>query len=226
MDGQFLKLEDPAKAEICIQIIHATILANRPLHLREVGSVAGLPAELCDDVQSLKELVELCGSFLTIRDEIVCFVHPEAKDYFITDKGSSFIPDDKAGEHGKIAHRLLSCMSGTLHMDMCRLTVPGALLKERMSDISLDHIIGIRYACCHWVDHLGRVDNVQLRQAYLVDGGEIHLFLQKYLLYWFEALSLLGQMSAGVLMVKQLQSLIDVGFCFRHTRRTKMLIKH
>lgn len=213
MIGQILNQEDQTEAEVCIQIISATTLVHRPLHLKELESVADLPAELGDDIESLKEIVELCGSFLTIQDQRVYFIHQSAKDYLITGKGSNFIPADKAGEHGKIAYRLLSCMSGTLRMDMCALRVPGALLEE-ISNINMDSIAPIRYACCHWVDHLCQVDLILLKQAYLVDDGEVHKFLQKYLLYWFEALSLMRETSRGVLMIKRLQALVDVSMVY------------
>ncbi|KKP03746.1 hypothetical protein THAR02_04134 [Trichoderma harzianum] len=55
------------ESEICKRILAVVTVARQPLTLQE------LPA-ICD-------LIAQCGSFLTIRDEVVYFVHQSAKDF-------------------------------------------------------------------------------------------------------------------------------------------------
>jgi hypothetical protein len=71
-------------AKPSIEILRAVIAAFRPLTLQELGIVADLPVEHRRDPQALMEYVELCGSFLTVRQEIVYFVHQSAKDYLLS----------------------------------------------------------------------------------------------------------------------------------------------
>jgi hypothetical protein len=40
------------------------------------------------------------------------------------------------------------------------------------------------------------------------------MFLQKHFLYWFEALSLMGKTSEGILAITLLESIIEVGISF------------
>jgi hypothetical protein len=61
------------------------MLTYRPLYLKELVATAGLPEEQSDE---LHVLVDLCGSFLTVREEIIYFIHQSAKNYFITGNGS------------------------------------------------------------------------------------------------------------------------------------------
>ena len=51
----------------------------------------------------------------------------------------------------------------------------------------------LQYACLYWVRH------IQKGESQLQDDGEVHVFLQKHLLHWLEALSLMQKISDGVL---------------------------
>ncbi|KAI9775383.1 MAG: hypothetical protein M1839_001238 [Geoglossum umbratile] len=96
---------DADDVEICEQILSSVTLAYRPIHLKELVVIAGLPEELSDDLQSLNELVELCGSFLTVREETVYFVHQSARDYFSIGNGSKVFPLGQTETHLEIASR-------------------------------------------------------------------------------------------------------------------------
>ena len=62
----------------------------------------------------------------------------------------------------------------------------------------------VQYSCRYWVHHLQR-GNIDL-----YDIDQVHIFLQKHFLHWLEALSLMGKMSEGVLMLTALQSILTV----------------
>ena len=214
MMGQILGMEDSEDVEICKCIIVAVILARRPLHLKELGAIADPSKKLWEDLSSLEELVQLCGSFLTIREDIVYFVHQSAKDFFTTGKGQNIVPSGRQ-EHGKIAYRSLDLMSNTLRKDMCGLQKPGAIVAEAHKRFSRSRFTHVEYACCYWVDHLAECLTDASRDEYdrlrpFNNGEKVKMFLQGHLLHWLEVLSVSGKVSEGVLMLEHLQSLINV----------------
>ncbi len=62
------------------------------------------------------------------------------------------------------------------------------------------------YACFYWVDHIRRSSN-KAQLVVQVDG-----FLQKHLLHWLEALSLLRKLIDAVEMLVQLEDLYVSNF--------------
>jgi hypothetical protein len=195
-------------AESCRRILSSVTLAYRPIPLKELVVIAGLEESL-DDLQSLNELVDLCGSFLTVREEIVFFIHQSAKDYFSSGKGSWIFPLGQEEEHCQITLRSLQVMSDTFKRDICGLQMPGILLDE-LNGVNKDPLTHIQYACCYWVSHLRDASHLPLEQIGLCDSGKVHVFLQKHFLHWLEALSLMGNMSDGVVMVRTLESMLTV----------------
>jgi hypothetical protein len=206
--NQIWRLEDSEDVEFCRRILASVTLACRPVRLKELVSTADLQESL-DDLQSLNELVNLCGSFLTVRDETVYFIHQSAKDYFSTEKGTKIFPLGQAEEHCKIAFRSLQVMSDTLKRDICGLQMPGALLDE-LDSINQEPLSHIRYACYYWIPHFCDASHLQHDQVSLCDGGMVYAFLQEHLLHWLEALSLIGNMSEGAVMVKILEDMLTV----------------
>ena len=66
--------------------------------------------------------------------------------------------------------------------------------QQRFSQSRFTHL---EYACCYWVDHLAKhltdsSRNNHNQPSLFGTGGEVMVFLWKYLLYWLEVLSLLG----------------------------------
>lgn len=81
------------------------------------------------------------------------------------------------------------------------------------NDISMPHagpdpLSPIRYSCAHWVDHLR--DKNALGRGDLGDDGIVSSFLRKHLLHWFEALSLIQHVSAGVVSIAMLEAILTV----------------
>jgi len=203
------QIENGESAKFCKQILSSITLTLRPIHLKELVTTAGLQEELLYDLQLVRELVDLCSSFLTLQEEMVYFVHQSAKDYFSTCKGERIFHSGQADGHCEIMCRSLEVMSRTLKRDICGLQMPGVLLSEVESDINKNPLTHIQYACCYWISHLCLAGQ-QHHQLYLSDCGKVHTFLQKHFLHWLEALSLIGEMSKGVLMITDLQSMLTV----------------
>jgi hypothetical protein len=92
-----------------------------------------------------------------------------------------------------------------LRKDMCNLRWPGALASEvEKSKVEQYLPLDIQYACRYWVYHLQR-SNIDL-----YDESQVHIFLQKHFLHWLEALSLMGNLSDGIGMVRTLESILTV----------------
>ena len=204
-------LEDDDDIEFCKQILALMTVAYRPIHLRELISTVGLLGDWSDNLHSLEKLVELCGSFLIVRDAVIYFVHQSAKDYLITNAAHLIFPDGRAKVNYGILSRSLQVMSQTLRRDIYDLCAPGILI-DQVGSADPDPLAPVRYSCVYWVDHLHETDGSSHYEGELRDGGTIHMFLQKHFLHWMEALSLMRSMLNGVAMVGKLEHLHRVSF--------------
>ena len=196
---------DPEEVEVYLQTLRTITLSYRPLHLGEMGIVAGLPEDLSNDSQALQDLVSSCGSFLTLRKQIVYFIHQSAKDYFSTGNGLNIFSSGQTKAHGLLADRSLRLMSDSLRRDVCGLRRPDILINEVDNSIVDRHLPAhVQYACCYWVHHLKESG------AFLKDNKQVHMFLQGHFLHWLEALSLIKKISDGAFMVRLLDEMLIV----------------
>ncbi|MCJ1363552.1 hypothetical protein MMC16_002659 [Acarospora aff. strigata] len=99
--------EDEELAGYARDILVAVLAAFRPLSLSELAVMAGLPQEHWADEGSIREYAEQCGSFLTIRQQDVHFVHQSAKDYLSSLKTFVSSPN-LAEEHKTLTSRCLN----------------------------------------------------------------------------------------------------------------------
>jgi hypothetical protein len=51
------------------------LIVYRPILSRELTSSMEMPDDLFDDYETLLEIIALCGSFLTLRDDTIVFVY-------------------------------------------------------------------------------------------------------------------------------------------------------
>jgi hypothetical protein len=68
-------------AELCKNILAITSVVYQPITIMELASLANLPDGVSED--DLSEIVKLCGSFLTLRDRAISFIHQSAKDFLL-----------------------------------------------------------------------------------------------------------------------------------------------
>jgi hypothetical protein len=62
-------------ANLCRRILAIMLLAYRPLTLKELTSVVKTLENMFNDLISLQEIVNLCGSLLIVQEDTVYFVH-------------------------------------------------------------------------------------------------------------------------------------------------------
>ena len=206
MMKQMCESED---SELCKQILASIATVFRPISLRELTSTVEMLEDMFDDPESLREIIGLCGSFLTIREDTIYFVHQSMKDYLFEKAFDKIFPSGEGEVHYKIFSRSLQVMSKTLQRNMFSLDTPGFLI-DQVEQPEVDPLIAVRYSCVYWVDHLC-ASSVNARQDDdLQDGGAVDDFVRKKYLYWLEALSLCRSMSDGVVSMAKLEALIEV----------------
>ncbi|RII04521.1 hypothetical protein CUC08_Gglean011908 [Alternaria sp. MG1] len=200
--------QDTRTVGYCRGILQSITLAFRPLQLKELAVAAGLPRNQFSGVQAVADLVGRCGSFLTVREGVVSFIHLSAKDFFTLGNGRQVFDGPLAEAQRRMTDRLLDAMDSTLRRDMCSLQKPGVRIQEAMGRVRGSCLPQVAYACEYWVEHVqaGR----HACSDMLADGDKVHGFFQKHLLHWLEAMSLLQKMPEAILALQQLEVALTV----------------
>ncbi|KAI8710959.1 Vegetative incompatibility protein HET-E-1 [Fusarium sp. LHS14.1] len=192
-------------SEFCRLVISAATVAYRPLHLCELGVLSGLPRDVSDDLRSV---VDMCASFLTIRDNHVYLIHQSVQDFLM--ESTTIFQHGFAAAHHTMFLKSIQIMSDTLRHDMYDLHHPGASIDD-VRQPKPDPLAPARYSCIYWVNHLN--DAISHRTSTpindLHDDGTVYNFLSKKYLYWLEALSLLRGMPEGVVAMTKLGILLE-----------------
>ncbi|KAK5987813.1 Vegetative incompatibility protein HET-E-1 [Cladobotryum mycophilum] len=208
MLDQILQLDDDKDVSLCKQILTVVATVYRPVTLHELYSLIKRSEEFSEDISSLKGVIRLCGSFLTIRGDMVYFIHQSAKDYLTTaEVWSTISPSSPQDVHYTIFSQSLQAMNDTLRNDLYNLGAPGYPINQ-VQQPNIDPLAAARYSCVYWINHLhdcGLGENVRHD---LQDGGLIDSFLRRHFLHWLEALSLLRGISEGVRSMTRLESLV------------------
>jgi hypothetical protein len=204
-------------AELYRQILAVASVVYRPISLKELTSIVESLARFTDNLVVLEKLVGSCGSFLTLREGILYFVHQSAKDFLIGKASAEVLPRGIEHQHRTIFLRSIELLSQILCCDMYHLAAPGFSIDD-VPQLDPGPLAPARYSCVHWIDHLQDADPAEkLTLDHLQDGGPVHIFLQRKYLYWLEAMSLQRSMSQAVLAIQKLQALVVslVRFCPR-----------
>jgi hypothetical protein len=199
-------------AAFCRLVLSTTTLAFRPLHLLELGILPDLPGGVSNNVDGITKIIGLCGSFLTIREEIIYFVHQSAKDYLLinVEAVKEIFPSGISDAHYVIFSRSLKAMSQTLQQDIYNLRLPGISIDLAQAQApDPNPLASLQYSCTYWASHFQEAYGL-LYQYDLTDDGKIYQFLQDKFLFWLEALSFIREIPRGVLAILFLESCIIV----------------
>jgi len=120
-------------------------LAYRPLHLLELGSLSSLPEHISKSIDHVAKVVRKCGSFVTIREGTVFFIHQSAKDYLLEDAYDKFFPTGSEECQYAILSQSLRVLSSALRRDIYRLKAPGISI-DQVSDF-FHHVVGLLITC-------------------------------------------------------------------------------
>jgi hypothetical protein len=104
-------------ADICLQVLALTAILYRPVSVPELATLVEQLEDL-DDLESVREIVGFCGSFLTLREDKVYFVHQSAKDFLFKKAYNEAFPAGSEAVHQTILSRSLAILSKILRRDM------------------------------------------------------------------------------------------------------------
>jgi hypothetical protein len=186
-------------------VLGTIVLIRNPLSSLALEALLNLRAS------SVREtLVHLHSVVIVPEDEMqgIRLLHPSFFD-FITNptrcRNPSFVVNAKT-QHTMLARACLDTMKG-LRRDICGIKNP-SILNNEVEDLStriIQHIpLHLQYACRHWAFHLAHA----MVSDVLLDA--MTEFSSKYLLYWIEACSLLGELRSAILALDTAQRALAV----------------
>jgi hypothetical protein len=210
-ERMMLHIASSDDADLCKEILAFAATVYRPLTLQEMVTLVEPFEDAADDPETVQDIIGRCGSFLTIRDGIVYFVHQSAKDFLVEKAANTIFPSGMENAHYAVFSRSLRILSESLHRDMYNLGEPGYPIEQVILP-DPDLLGKTRYSSIYWVDHLRNCSSIATtgHQIDLQDEGIVHKFLQQKYLYWLEALSLCKSMPKGVVLMAELEALIHV----------------
>ena len=198
-------------AEICQQVLASAAVLYRPVTIPELVALVQPLEDLVDDLESVREIVSLCGSFLTLREDTVYFVHQSAKDFLFAKALDKVFLHGTEDAHWMIFSKSLAILSRTLHRDMYSLKALGSPV-DNVKPPDTDPLAVSRYPCVYWMDHLHDSNPKFLANSVgdLQAIGVVDQFLRKKYLYWLEGLSLCKSLGRGVVSMNKLWLLVQV----------------
>ena len=194
----------PKLAEIFRKVVGSIVVLSEPL---SSTALAGLLAVRKDTINLRLRYLHSVLHAPESQGSPIRLLHPSFRD-FLLDKQRCRNPQfwvDGKKTHDALAESCLELMSNHLRKDICNLRLPGALATDVEKSKLEEYLpLDVQYACRYWVYHLQRGNSD------LCDNGQVHTFLRKHFLHWLEALSLMGNMSDGVIMVRTLDSMLSL----------------
>ncbi|KAL7819908.1 hypothetical protein V8C26DRAFT_393741 [Trichoderma gracile] len=192
----------------CRNLLAVLATAYQPLDLGATPIMAGLKDRLARS-EPLQILIKTCGSFLTVRDNIVYFVHQSAKDYLVGEGYHRIFQHGTEAVHRDLFYRSIEALEkpGRLRPNIYSLSYPGVNAHE-VTIPQPDPLADIQYCCVSWLRHFcdGLFGAHTMKIDDLLAGVEKVLnFIKAHFLHWIESLSLLRNIHVGV---ASLQSLV------------------
>lgn len=203
-------------------ILSTISLAFRPISLEELASLVPILGTTENNADFLAKAIEHCGSFLTVRDRTIYFIHQSAQDFLLFQGSSRLFPSRIDGGHRRIFLRSLECLRNTLRYDMYNLGSPGVTV-DKIAPPDPDPLSPILYPCSHWFDHLQFLLNIQSDDLDTLseDVKELHAFLKTNFLFWLEALILadhLEDADRAVMIFRKLENKVVSAIVYPYTK--------
>ncbi|KIN09022.1 hypothetical protein OIDMADRAFT_48858 [Oidiodendron maius Zn] len=192
---------------VSCKVLALIAVTYRPITLKELISLIETLEDM-SDLESLRDIISLCGSLLTVRKDTIYFVHQSVKDYLFGKVSKKFFPSGEREAHYIVFSRSLQVMSRRLQRDIYNLEDPGVSI-DQVEQPKQDPLAAVRYSCIYWVDHLYACSRNASQINDYQDSGVVDGFIRTKYLYWLEALSLCRNMSHGVVSMAKLQALFE-----------------
>lgn len=176
------------RRDLCTKLLSIVTTAYRPLHLGELSSLWQIEPGCPQGQEHVRAVAQLCGSFVTVKDDIIYFIHQSAKDFVLQQGSQAGI----ASKHFYMFKSSLDVMSRKLHRNIYGLKCPSTRIDEITTPCP-DPLIYLRYQCTFWIDHLLATSEKERAEA-IQDYDILYVFFTNVYLYWLEAISLLRAM--------------------------------
>ena len=140
MIDQVRKSED---AELCKRILAVMSIVYQPIALPELATLIETPDDLSDDQEDLLEIIATCGSFLTLHENVIVFIHQSAKDFLLEMSQDKLFAKGREAEHYAIFSRSLQSLFKTLRRNIFDIKFVGMAIEE-VTQPSPDPLAGVR----------------------------------------------------------------------------------
>ncbi|KAG4255304.1 hypothetical protein FPRO04_03837 [Fusarium proliferatum] len=189
--------------QTCHIVGSIVILAN-PLSIMAMSTLLELPVRVVHSrLNALHSILNIPANL----HEPVRLLHVSLRDYLTDNNQNQNLANefwvDERLVHLGLFKSCLRIMNHSLREDICGLVWPGTQRTEIPSERVASYISDeLQYACRHWAYHFQRIETP------LLNLDEVLEFLQKHLLHWLEALSLVGRFRESVQVIKILQTVV------------------
>ena len=121
------KICDSDDADIYLAVV---AVLYRRVTVAELTALVEQLDSFVNDLELVREIISLCGSFLMLRDDTVYFVHQSTKDFLFEKAFTRIFPDGNELVHNDILVESLTLLNKTLARDMYKIHAPGYPLKD------------------------------------------------------------------------------------------------
>jgi archaellum biogenesis ATPase FlaH len=142
------QISDSRNATRFKPILASIATVYRPITLEELTSLSEQLDDVANDLEAVKQIVSLCGSFLTVRENTIYFVHQSAKDFLLNTARNEIFPSTIEEVHYTVFSRSLQVMSKTFRRDMHSLGTLGYPAKK-VQRPDVDPLAASYYSCIY-----------------------------------------------------------------------------
>ncbi|OCL01502.1 hypothetical protein AOQ84DRAFT_434833 [Glonium stellatum] len=187
------------------EVVGAIVILANPLSVTALANLLDIPE---DEIAYRLDLLHSVLSVTENRTTPIRLLHLSFRDFLLDPQKSGKNPFwiDEKEVHKRLASKCVKLLSRSkrLKQDICNVQWPGTR-RNKIDNEAIKHALSpeVQYACRYWVYHL------EHSKTTICDGDHVHVFLQERLLYWVEALSLMGNLNEIVSMIDILQSISE-----------------
>ena len=189
-------------------IVGSIITMVDPPPIKDIAVLFGVSQRTIDPI--LRHLHSVFD-ILDDSDRSIRVIHQSFRDFLFAPSRcthAGFYIDGRI-LHGDLFYQCLEVMTEHLGEDICGLKHPGTFLSS-IEQSTVDYFIPrfLQYACRHWAYHFQNASPLVSYETRLLK------FLQKSLLHWIEALSLMRMINHAIITLSALKQHLAVS---RHT---------
>ncbi|VZH93105.1 unnamed protein product [Fusarium fujikuroi] len=137
------RITDSSEGDRLKQILALVCVVYRPLTSDEIPTLVDSMNDYDED--DVEDTIASCGSFLTLQEREIFFVHQSAKEFLLNQGREVLFPRGINHKHAHVFSRSLDAMENTLRQDIYELGSPGILNPVEIP--SLDPLACIEYSC-------------------------------------------------------------------------------